>query len=1175
MGLGTYTFKTGIVPNTTYYAVLTPTGALSYSTSSFKTSSTTSSGATTTTTYLTGPGVYYYIDTFTANGSYVLSSTNYSDVLLVAGGGGGGATADRSAGGGGAGGLLYYQGKPLTAATYTVNIGGAGSGGTGSAGNITTVAGNGGNTSFTGLTTVIGGGGGGDTSHLASTGGSGGGQCHNYNGTAGAAGTSGQGYAGGAGYYSFNGYSGGFPGSGGGGSGGVGLSGTATYGGTGGPGTLLSITGLPLYYAAGGGGGFEDLGTGSNQETGGSGGSSGAGYGLYTNAPNGSAGSFSGGSATFYGCGGGSACANSGGSVITANSGGSGYQGIVIVRYTGGTALPVSPIQYPPLALTNDGTNAISGQTVGNGNYVVSASSEYGSSLYAWYGFDRNPSTLWAGAGNYSSTTGAYTSLTYYTTVNGTNLYGEWLQIQMPYPIILSNYSIQGRADGAFDFQTPYVWVILGSNDGSTWTQVDSQIQAYAFSAGTIHSFYPCNTFLYSYYRLSIQFIQPSAGNPNVSLGEWALFGTTCRPTTLLLHCIGSYYDSGPNSYIGTVSGATLSTSAYVFGGSSIYFNGTSYISYTNSQINFPAGTDFTIEFWLYAPSSLNGMRLIGQAATAQGWQIYGLSSTQIQVYLNSTGGILTGTYPTATWFNIAFCRTGTTYYLYINGIQQGSTYTTTNALNSVSDSFYIGWTGYTSDTKLTGYINDLRVTSGYNYYTINYSPSLVPFDSSTSFPTQGLTNHYNANIGVSGSTVSTWNDLSGNGNTLSLQGSGVSTTTLINGVYFPYANTTRYLRANCGITGTTITICFVMSLVYSGSGGFQQFFASDGNYNSGSIHLQTIPNTRQFQLNVNASGGNSQLAPNYSFTDNQIFSLIFDYNATTGYAQCQINGLGITVYNNMGTCASINCGTIDIGCWSGDTNRVLNGTVYEVMIYNRLLTSTERTNINNYFNSTWGIGLTLSSLPPTITSFSFDNTGSNFTLSTGFTSGTFINNYDTYGIRVTGPGDLWGSRGPNGGACLYTLAPSSGNYTVTVDVQVPSGSLCIAGLSLYSGNGSLFPFSLGWNSWGSFAEDYQTMNNGNLYGTGNPSSGNSNISLTGSIQNTTVPSIYNSNWISLKLTYFGLVATCSGLQYGDSSYTSLGTFTFSSRPAYIALLVKSTGSGIYDVSWRKFVVTP
>lgn len=167
--------------------------------------------------------------------------------LAVAGGGGGGGQG----GGGGAGGLLNLTNLILVPnVTYTITVGaGALSTSPGSsfgsntrittagfAANITAVGGGAGQSRDVGVPGGIGGSGGGGGAGAA--GGS----------ATGAAGTSGQGNSGAPG---------GYPGSGGGGGGGAGAAGNpgAIYGGNGGAGVYLTISGSNVAYAGGGGGG--------------------------------------------------------------------------------------------------------------------------------------------------------------------------------------------------------------------------------------------------------------------------------------------------------------------------------------------------------------------------------------------------------------------------------------------------------------------------------------------------------------------------------------------------------------------------------------------------------------------------------------------------------------------------------------------------------------------------------------------------------------------------------------------------------------------------------------------------------------------------------------------------------------------------------------------------------
>jgi hypothetical protein len=259
----------------------------------------------------------YCIHTFTSVGttSFVPPAGGVTaDVLVVAGGGSGGSSWG---GGGGGGGVLHPTSITVSGTTtVTVGVGGA------QAGNR--ACGIKGANSVFGSYTAIGGGQGGCTQFFINSGGSGGGAGSGKNF---GDGTAGQGYAGGN--YAFL-----SPGAGGnGGGGGAGHAGydgvasvnTNIVAGNGGEGFVSSISGTSHVYGSGGGGEGQ-ANSGYAASTGGMGGT-GAGQGTqsastvpsitqhYTNA-------------SYYGCGGGGAW-----DYTTDGNGGTGYQGIVIVRY--------------------------------------------------------------------------------------------------------------------------------------------------------------------------------------------------------------------------------------------------------------------------------------------------------------------------------------------------------------------------------------------------------------------------------------------------------------------------------------------------------------------------------------------------------------------------------------------------------------------------------------------------------------------------------------------------------------------------------------------------------------------------------------------------------------------------------------------------------------------------
>lgn len=266
-------------------------------------------------------GTEYVVHTFAASGSVTLARTAVGidvEYLLVGGGGGGGggtSTYGNAGGGGGGGGVRTGTVSAATGTlTVTVGQGGAGHDGatsdpfTGTAGGSTTLA------EIGGAVATAGGGSGGTRGQFV-TGGTG--------GKGGAAGSP-QSLTGANGPYRHGG-----GGSGAGGSGTVGSADGAASptGGDGGIGLESGITGTTLRYGAGGGGG-------SPEGSAGLAGDGGGGVGAYSD---GAAEAGPGNGVDGRGGGGG------GGNDASYRTGGSGGDGVAILRY----ALPVAPAVAP------------------------------------------------------------------------------------------------------------------------------------------------------------------------------------------------------------------------------------------------------------------------------------------------------------------------------------------------------------------------------------------------------------------------------------------------------------------------------------------------------------------------------------------------------------------------------------------------------------------------------------------------------------------------------------------------------------------------------------------------------------------------------------------------------------------------------------------------------------
>jgi len=190
--------------------------------------------------------------------------------------------------------------------------------------------------------------------------------------------------------------------------------------------------------------------------------------------------------------------------------------------------VPQQNYAWPPAALTTNTTTTLSGQLYGNGAYVATSSSFYAAATnYAYYAFDKisgSTTNIWnAATASYSATTGQYTANTYSTVVNGITYYGEWLDLLLPNQILLTSYIIQARNDTNY-LQTPYTWILAGTNNaGTTWTSVDSRSNI-AYTQNQTQTFNIFNSQYYNEYRIIILSVQP-ASNGYAAIGEMILYG--------------------------------------------------------------------------------------------------------------------------------------------------------------------------------------------------------------------------------------------------------------------------------------------------------------------------------------------------------------------------------------------------------------------------------------------------------------------------------------------------------------------------------------------------------------------------------------------------------------------------------------------------------------------------
>lgn len=195
----------------------------------------------------------------------------------------------------------------------------------------------------------------------------------------------------------------------------------------------------------------------------------------------------------------------------------------------------VTPVSISPFPIA--GFSAAATQSVNSftqtltgapytGVYVANCSSFY-SGQEAWRCFDKNNyGSVWSIAtGTYTSGSGAYTG-SVSTTISGSAYLGEWIQIKLPVGLFLTSYEIF-----RLNARSPKTFKLAGSNDGTTWTLVDTQTGVTSWvGSQTSLTFTPsAQSTAFTYYRLIVN--ATNGADLFLTIGELVLNGSSSTVT--------------------------------------------------------------------------------------------------------------------------------------------------------------------------------------------------------------------------------------------------------------------------------------------------------------------------------------------------------------------------------------------------------------------------------------------------------------------------------------------------------------------------------------------------------------------------------------------------------------------------------------------------------------------
>ena len=172
-----------------------------------------------------------------------------------------------------------------------------------------------------------------------------------------------------------------------------------------------------------------------------------------------------------------------------------------------------------------------------------------------------------------------------------------------------------------------------------------------------------------------------------------------------------------------------------------VYFDGRDsvtgiQVTAADSNDDFTLGTgDFSLEMWIFTGVSQSATLYDGRKGSASHVTPHIDLSSNVVRYLTAGTARITGssTLSVDSWHHIAVQRQSGSTKLYVNGIQEGSTYSDSNSYVAKLNRPIIG-AGDAFGSAFSGYISNVRLCKGHAVYTSNFEP-----------PTSELTVHYNS----------------------------------------------------------------------------------------------------------------------------------------------------------------------------------------------------------------------------------------------------------------------------------------------------------------------------------------------------------------------------------------------------------------------------------------------
>jgi len=254
---------------------------------------------------------------------------------------------------------------------------------------------------------------------------------------------------------------------------------------------------------------------------------------------------------------------------------------------------------------------------------------------------------------------------------------------------------------------------------------------------------------------LGVNAASGATGDSKIVLNETVAFKAERNSSgeVLLLHLDGTdtsttFTDSsvlGGHTFTAG-GGAQLDTAKAKFGSSSLLLNGTdAFIKLaTHSQDFAFLRGDFTLDFWLWRftagashvlfdcrPVSFTGGDSGPGAVPIAFLQLSLLADNTLQLFVDQSGRINgTTALTTGQWYHVALTRSGNDHRLFLDGVQEGYTYTADWDYHCAFGRPYFGASSFieAGQAFTDGWMDEIRVLRGQAAWTANFTPPTAAY---------------------------------------------------------------------------------------------------------------------------------------------------------------------------------------------------------------------------------------------------------------------------------------------------------------------------------------------------------------------------------------------------------------------------------------------------------------